>query len=448
MPPRCTTRSAAAAERATSALSPLPLPLVLRIFSLLPVDCRLRCAEVCRGWRSVLLERSLWTRLELTVASGVRVPIDTWQFRGPSWDALLRCAAARAGGELQSLRTEFNVVAATTLRDVAAANAGALREVHVCDEPHELGIAPNTVEAVLVAAPQLRIFVTSLSCRQAADGNLEVACRALRNEAPFGPLRLQHLYAYFEGGDEAGVAALAAAAAAHAPLTGLTLRRAPLYWPEALDAVVDVALERRLQTVALDSCRLSCASAPGLARLLSGDALAELACSRVYPLRAPAAAVLAAALRASSTLTSLKLSSAHVFDNPAVSAALLGALTAHPSLRTLSICENDMPEASKPAAGALLGALVAANAPALTALNVSYCDLRDAGLRPLFEALRRNSHLRELDCSHNNLSEAFARDVLLPAVRANTSLRELQHTEHTWPDQAEAGRIVNSHAAA
>ena len=54
--------SPAAADLAATALLPLPLPIVLRIFALLPVDCRLRCAEVCRAWRAALAERSLRTR--------------------------------------------------------------------------------------------------------------------------------------------------------------------------------------------------------------------------------------------------------------------------------------------------------------------------------------------------------------------------------------------------
>jgi hypothetical protein len=125
MPPRCSTGSAAAADgHATSALAPLPLPVVLYIFSLLPVDCRLRCVEVCRGWRAVLLERSLWTRLDLSAASGVRMR------EGNALDALLRCAAARAGGGLQSLRIVKSIVTHATLLEVAAANAGALRELH------------------------------------------------------------------------------------------------------------------------------------------------------------------------------------------------------------------------------------------------------------------------------------------------------------------------------
>jgi hypothetical protein len=70
-------------------------------------------------------------------------------------------------------------------------------------------------------------------------------------------------------------------------------------------------------------------------------------------------------------------------------------------------------------------ALLAANAHALQKLDVSYCNIGDAGLRPLFDALPRNTHLRTLYLGENGMSEAFARDVLLPAVRANSSLTML-----------------------
>jgi hypothetical protein len=48
MPPR-SARVAAVAERATSALAPLPLALALMIFALLPADARARCAVVCHA---------------------------------------------------------------------------------------------------------------------------------------------------------------------------------------------------------------------------------------------------------------------------------------------------------------------------------------------------------------------------------------------------------------
>jgi hypothetical protein len=168
--------------------------------------------------------------------------------------------------------------------------------------------------------------------------------------------------------------------------------------------------------------------------LLSGGALTELECSHTALLDVPAAGVLAAALRANSTLTSLTLDEAGVFDNPAVAAALFGVLTGHASLRALSVSRNSAYAAHQAAAGAALGALVAANAPALTELNVSWCNLGDDGLRPLFEVLPANTHLRTLRCSDNDMSQAFARDALLPAVHANSSLHRLS----VWANNASA----------
>ncbi len=75
--------------------------------------------------------------------------------------------------------------------------------------------------------------------------------------------------------------------------------------------------------------------------------------------------------------------------------------------------------------GAVLGRLVAANTPALTELSVSLCCLDDESLTPLLQALPHNTHLRSLDMTYNTISAACARDVLLPAVRANTSLRKV-----------------------
>jgi hypothetical protein len=49
MPPRRSARVVAAAQHAAPALAPLPHALVLHILSLLPVDCRLLCAGVCRS---------------------------------------------------------------------------------------------------------------------------------------------------------------------------------------------------------------------------------------------------------------------------------------------------------------------------------------------------------------------------------------------------------------
>jgi hypothetical protein len=426
MPPRhsaCTTLATTPAvqDAATTALWPLPLPLVLHIFSLLPVDVRLRCCEVCRGWRSFLSERSLWTRLDVSATSGVR----THQ-RHNALDALLRCAAARSGGGLQSLHINSGFVSHETLLEVAAANASALRELHAHDYFDEIGFTPaDEVVALLAAAPRLRVFATDMYSDYSYTGEtVEATRRALRNEAPFGPLRVRRLCADLRDVDETGVVAFAAEVAAHASLRALRLGNAWLNTAASLDAVVDAALARRVQTVAVDGCRLSPASAPALARLLSSDALTTLECRYSVLLDAPAAAVLAAALRANSTLTSLTLNHVRVFDDSVAAAELLSALSGHASLRLLSLRGNYAIAAHQAAAGASLGALLAANAR-LTQLDVSFCALGNAGLRPLLAALPHNTHLRTLNVSSNGFTQAFARDVLLPALRVNTSLRSM-----------------------
>jgi hypothetical protein len=407
--------SAAADGAATTTLLSLPHAVIVHIFSLLPVDVRLRCAEVCRGWRAVLAARSAWTRLELTAASGVLVR------RRNVVDALLRCAAARAGGGLQSLRIDASLFNHPALLQVAAANAGALRELRACEAQPHSGFSLDEARALLRAAPLLEALGVNLGCNHTT---VDAARAALRNEAPFGPLRVRTLRADLSAATPAAVAALAADAATHASLRGLTLSEAPLRSAAALDAVVDAALARRLERVSLYSCRLAPAAAPALARLLRSDALTELHCGGDQPfLDAPAVALLAPALRGNATLTSLTLCNANVFANARTGAALLGALTGHARLRVLRLGGNRVAPAHRAAAGGALGALLAANAAALTCLDVTLCVLGDVGLRPLLEALPRNAHLRELNCAHNGASADFAADVALPAVRANSSLR-------------------------
>ena len=47
----------------------------------------------------------------------------------------------------------------------------------------------------------------------------------------------------------------------------------------------------------------------------------------------------------------------------------------------------------------------------------------------------------ELSCSYNDISAAFARDVVLPAVQANTSLRKLHCT--SWLVGGESKPDIN-----
>jgi hypothetical protein len=66
------------------------------------------------------------------------------------------------------------------------------------------------------------------------------------------------------------------------------------------------------------------------------------------------------------------------------------------------------------------------------------------------DALPHNTHLRTLDCRGNDMTELFARDRLLPAVRANTSLRTLNAARNSENNASarEAEVLVRARAVA
>jgi hypothetical protein len=394
----------------------LPHALVLAVFARLPVDARARCAAVCRGWRATVSEPCIWTRLNLSPSSGVRVRVA---------DDVLHAASGLARGALAALDVSgCPLVTLASLLAVATSNARALTELRLQDwgtEHRRLLLTCPNAEALLLAAPLLRVLQADVRITAA-----EVA-RMLHNEAPVGPLRVRRLEADFREADAGVTAEATVAIVAHASLSSVHLSSARLDVPGALDALVDAALARRLSAVTFSGCRLSPASGSALARLLGGSALTELNIfdNGVQLLDAPAAVLLGDALRANSMLTKLTLVSSNLFADPAAAAALLGALTGHASLRSLAFSSEETPtEQAVAFIAPALAALVAADTPALEALFV-HCNLGDAGMRPLLEALPHNTHLKRLMCAGNRLSAAFARDVLLPAVRANTSLLTL-----------------------
>ena len=76
-------------DAAVTTFASLPPVLARRIFALVPVDSRLRCAEVSPAWRDALAERALWTRLDL-------LPVQTQSERDDALDELLRWSTALA----------------------------------------------------------------------------------------------------------------------------------------------------------------------------------------------------------------------------------------------------------------------------------------------------------------------------------------------------------------
>ena len=366
-----------------------------------------------------MAERSLWRQLDLSDGSGVTCA---------NTELVLYAAAARAGGQLDTLRlpSHFDLTS-FVLFSVLRANAATLRALHVDDNRESRTrsfLSADRCEMLLGAAPLLQTFMAGVTC-SSVD-----ARRLLRNEPPFGPLRMSSMHVRMvEGASDADVLATAADLTAHASLEALEFGGSWRFpGAAAADAVVDAALSLRLSGLDLYFCGLSPAWAPSLTRLLSSVALKylQLNGSGQTLLDAPSAALLAPALRASS-LTRFELFSSYFFREAASAAMLLDALTAHPCLRVLLVSEGRIDDdftGHEAVVGPKLGSLLAADS-ALEELVVCNCALGDAGLGPLVAALPRNTRLHVLDICENNMTDAFARDVLLPAVRANSSLREL-----------------------
>jgi hypothetical protein len=89
-------------------------------------------------------------------------------------------------------------------------------------------------------------------------------------------------------------------------------------------------------------------------------------------------------------------------------------------------------------------------ADTLTDLDVSHSSLGDVALGPLFDALPAVTRLHSLRCVYEHderhLSDAFIRDRVMPALRANGSLRVLclGEDDDQRPCVLEAEALVNS----
>ena len=120
----------------------------------------------------------------------------------------------------------------------------------------------------------------------------------------------------------------------------------------------------------------------------------------------------------------------------------------HPTLQELSLQFDRVVNTNyaQRAAGEQLASLIA-HTNALQKLSMVFNNLGEAGLVPMFEALSRSRTLKELlyyVMYEESISREFARDVILPAVCLNTSLRKLGFglSGETLPELAEAHAIV------
>ncbi len=406
----------------THALNPtdvLPPGLVPDIFLRLPADERARAACVCPSWHNALAEPALWRRLNLSRRSGVKCRVD---------GAALRAAAARARGGLEALDVTGREGLWAALRDVAAANV-ALRELRTLedDEDEDNPMHLRKLQALLAVAPALQTLGADVHCSST------LARALLRNEPPYGPLRLRKLAIACDGVAGSFLPAVAALLA-HPSLKDLALWGDHDITLEELEPVVDAVLTQRLTGLDLYDCVASPAVAPALARVLGSASLTKLNIGNNEEdmegptlLDGPAAALLSRALRANRTLNMLSLYNVGLWNDVPAAVELLGALTGHASLGFLNCSDNAATDSEEDAAaiGAALGALVAADAPALIELHMRNCSMGDEGLGPLCNALPCNTHLQRLSLNYNGMSDTFATQRLLPAVCANFALRDL-----------------------
>ena len=375
----------------------LPEPVLLVLFLALPVDARARAACVCRAWRAFLADVSLWQVLDLTPAGGVAAERVT--------ENLARGASARAAGNLRVLNfTHLLNLNTRTLLDAVASGTAALQLVTT-----NCYLSTTALQGVLAAAPRLQVFNAH------ALGQCKALLPILRNEPPYGPLRVNRLRVKLHGAADADVLALAAAVCAHESLKGLTV--SDVLFARGLNALVDAAAERRVARLTIDRCTLDAESVPALARIFQRNSLEKFSilCDGFPHAEESSVTELYAALRACRTLTRLKLPlrPQHGADHRAIT-KLLDVAAALPDLIELNLSNSLVQDTI--AFGHALGVLLAANPPSLRTLSVCSCQLGDLGLAALLDGLAANTHLRELHCDTNNLSDAFERDRLEPAL--------------------------------
>jgi hypothetical protein len=303
------------------------------------------------------------------------------------------------------------------LVELIVSDGAELREVNT-----DVTLNVAQLAAVFAAAPRLQV----LNAR--VKGQCSTLLPVLRNDTPYGPLRVSKLFLSGRHSTADDLLALAAAVAAHESLSSLTLSGA--LPAQGLNALVDAAAERRVSRLKINyGCLLNAESVPALVRLLQRGSLTGLVvCGSCFPHEPEATMpVLCAALRACRTLTYLKL---HLNPpnragvNARAVAELVDAAASLPALRELDLSNSEVQDVA--ATGRALGALLAANLPSFRSLRLYFCHLGDDGLAPMLDGFAANTHLHVLGCLLGNAaSEAFQRDRLAPAMAALAARAEI-----------------------
>ena len=425
MPPR---RSARLVELANPHFQlPYPPNVVSLLFSLLPLDARLRASEVCRGWRFLLNDASFWTHVHM--GAGCRV---NPRFLSDSRLALalLRAACVRAKGSLLSV--DLSGVSGFILGEVpfalrwldsaTAGDKASLRDLvaPLCYPSLNL----EQVTALCRTLPLCRVRCT-VSCSAVE------ALPLLRREPPFALLTSRELFVANDGGDQA-LLDMTSALSVHKGMAKLTIVHAPLATRAVVGALVDAAISVGIIDVSFHECGLSQTALPALTRLLQshGFECLRVRNQNVALFEGPGLPAFCDALRNCKSLQTLELLEVNLWADTAVAPPIIAALEGLPALQDLTLYgvfgnRADVTPVMQRAAGECLARLIT-RCTSLHVLNLPGNGLGEAGMKPIFEALRGNAGLVELTIWSEHISANFAHNVVLPAVLGNTRLRKLE----------------------
>ena len=315
--------------------------------------------------------------------------------------------------------------------DAVKANTGALRRLDLRSTPFFSALVEydweylfkEDVDEVLDAAQGLLSFDVDV---RVGFGD---ARTLLARQGRYSVVRIRRLIVDECSDEEA--TQIAADIRLHPSLQELCIWDSPIDTPAALDALVDVVIACGLSGLNFFNSGLGPQLATHLTRLLRGaPRLSTLLITSDDVLDETSTPILAAALRAS-LLTALELYAAGLWENEDEGNMVVDGLVGHPTLEGISLASNrilfDDPHNT---VGACLARLVAANIPSLHTLSLESCEAGDNTLHPVFAALISNTSLRTLCLQYNDLSAPFAREVVLPSIRANSELRKLIVTKY------------------
>jgi hypothetical protein len=410
--------------------SSLPDEVAKKIFSGLPLDTRLRSREVSPVWCALLEDVSLWQRLDFSKVAARRLSV------APTL-GLVRAAIARAKGTLHTLNLVIlTKVSLAALVELVAENGKSLRTLTT---PEALDLGAENVARLRLAAP-----LCELNCRVKCEGAEVVALLGCELVCPFY-LQVHDLDTQQQQTD------FATALASRTGVMELWLVGGNLVGGATLEGLARATVAAGVERIAFIYCRLTPMALPALTLLLRPSVLRilNIYSSGVSLFTGPDLPAFCDALRSSSSLHNIMLCECELWADPAGAGMVLAALAVRTTPFELCLKLNHVGEtqAQRFTTGTQLTQLITRGR--LEALQLSYCNFGEAGLAPIFAALSLATRLESLKLLDEVMSGEFARDVVLPAVRANNSLLELIFYEgedegELLPELIEAQNIVNA----